>query len=77
MLIFKGAPNGCIGNHKFVTFPDCGHYACQKKAWMDEDMMNRWIDLILVPRKSSKVPDVIPILIFDTYCIHMMGRIEN
>jgi hypothetical protein len=30
-------------------FPEGGHYVCQKKAWMDEEMMNKWIDLVLVP----------------------------
>jgi hypothetical protein len=31
ILIFKGTPNGCITNHEFGTYPECGHYACQKK----------------------------------------------
>jgi hypothetical protein len=35
MLIFKGAANGRI-SREFATYPDEGHYACQKKAWMDE-----------------------------------------
>ena len=47
MLIFKGVPNG--NDRKFVTYLDHGHYACQKKAWIDEEMMNKWIDLILIP----------------------------
>ena len=48
MLIFKGAPNGSIVNPEFVMFPEGGHDACKKKVWMDEEMMNKWIDLILV-----------------------------
>jgi hypothetical protein len=28
-------------------FPAEGNYACQPKAWMDEEMMNKWIDGIL------------------------------
>jgi hypothetical protein len=49
MLIFKGATNERIANLEFGTYPDCGHYGCQKKAWMDEEMMHKWIDLMLVP----------------------------
>jgi hypothetical protein len=56
-------------------FPEGGHYACQKKAWMEEEMMTKWIDLVLVPWKNSKVPGVIPIIILDAYCVHMMGMI--
>jgi hypothetical protein len=39
-MIFKGAPNGCIASHKFVTYPATGKYACQRKAWMDEEQMH-------------------------------------
>ena len=63
MLIFKGAPNGRIANREFSTYPDRGHYACQKKAWMYEDMLNRWIDLVLILWKESKAPDIVPILV--------------
>ena len=77
MIIFKGAPNGRIANREFGTYPDGGHYACQKKAWMDEDMMNRWIDLVLVPWKDSKAPGIVPILVLDVYRVHMMGTIVN
>ena len=77
MLVFRGAPNGHIANREFGTFPDGGHYACQKKAWMDEDMMNKWIDLVLVPWKNAKEPEIIPIIILDAYRVHMMGNIVN
>ena len=76
MLIFKGAANGCIAR-EFVTYPYGGHYACQKKAWMDEEMMSKWIDDVLVPWRNEKGPDVIPILILDAYRVHMMGNIVN
>ena len=76
MLIFKGAANGRIAR-EFVTYPDGGHYACQKKAWMDEEMMSKWIDDVLVPWRNEKGPDVIPILILDAYRVHMMGNIVN
>ena len=66
MLIFKGVTNGSI-SHEFSTYPDRGHYACQNKAWIDEDMMNRWIDQFLIPSQSEKAPDIITLLILDVY----------
>ena len=77
MLIFKGALNGCILNHEFVTFPEGGHYACQKKAWMDKETMNKWIDLVLVPWKNWKAPGVIPVITLDAYHVHIMETIVN
>ena len=40
-------------------------------------MMNKWIDLVLVPWKNANAPEVIPIIILDAYRIHMMGNIVN
>jgi hypothetical protein len=62
---------------ELVTFPKGEHYACQKKMWWDEEMMNNRIDLGLVPWKNSKASWVAPIIILDAYCAHMMGRIVN
>ena len=39
--------------------------------------MNKCIDLVLVPWKNMKALGVIPTLILDTYCIHIMGNIVN
>ncbi len=77
MLIFKGTVNGRIANHEFSTYPDSGHYCCQKKAWMDKELMNRWIDQVLIPWKMTKPPGVVPTLILDAYRVHMMGSIVN
>jgi hypothetical protein len=76
MLIFKGAAKGRI-SREFATYPDQGHYACQQKAWMDEEMMSKWIDDVLIPWRNEKGPDVIPLLILDAYRVHMMGNIVN
>ena len=43
-LIFKGEQNGRIATKELPTFPEMCHYAMQKKAWMDEAMMMKWID---------------------------------
>jgi hypothetical protein len=34
---------------------------------MDEEMMEKWIDNVLVPWRNEKRADVIPILILDAY----------
>jgi hypothetical protein len=44
---------------------------------MDEDAMNQWIDLVLVPWKNAKAPGIVPLLILDAYRVHMMGNIIN
>ena len=40
-------------------------------------MMNKWIDLVLIPWRNTKAPDVTPLLIIDVYQVHMMGNIVN
>jgi hypothetical protein len=75
MLIFKGATNGRIASREFGTYPDCGHYGCQKKALMDEEMMHKWIDLVLVPWRQTTMPGIVPLLILDVYRVHMMGTV--
>jgi hypothetical protein len=60
MFVIKGAPDSCIVRHKFSSYSECSHYACQKKAWMDNEMMNKWIDLVLVPWSNAKSTEVVP-----------------
>ena len=72
MLIFKDAQNRCIATKEFSTYPVDGQYLCQPKAWMDEDAMNKWIDLVLILWKNTKAPSAIPTHILDAYHVHMM-----
>ena len=76
-LIFKGKANGRIASKELQTYPKECIYACQEKAWMDESMMNTWIDLVLIPWKNSRDPGVIPMLVLDAYRVHMMGSVVN
>ena len=52
-----------------------------KKAWMDEDQIHAWIDVVLKPYKDDKDkqdPDgPLPILILDAHRIHQMGSVVN
>jgi len=44
---------------------------------MDETMMNIWIDLALIPWRNTRDLEVVPLLVLDTYRIHMMSSIVN
>ena len=44
---------------------------------MDEVMMHKWIDLVLILWENSRDPGVIPVLILDAYRVHMMGSVVN
>eukprot|EP00474_Spongospora_subterranea_P011773 CRZ12231.1 hypothetical protein [Spongospora subterranea] len=43
MIIFKGKTSGRIAR-TFGAFPEGALYACQDNAWMDEEMMLRWVE---------------------------------
>ena len=74
-LIFKGAQNGRIAKTELGTFPEMGFYAMQCKAWMDESMMSVWIEKCLLPWKETLPPGVTPLLILDSFRVHMMGSV--
>ena len=48
-------------------------YTCQEKVWMDEAMIKTWIDLVLIPWRNTWDPEVVPLLVLDAYCVHIMG----
>ena len=77
LLIFKGMAGKRNVKNELSTYPDSGNHLCQPKAWMDEHIMTKWINLVLILWKKAKPPGVVPMLILDAYCIHMMGNIVN
>jgi len=56
-----------------------GKYAFQPKAWMDKEMMNVWIDVILQLWKehcNTNNPSIQPpILILGAHRVHQMGSV--
>ena len=44
---------------------------------MDKEIMNKWIDLVLLPRKNTKAPGIVLLLILDAYRVHMMWSVVN
>ena len=47
-LVFKGKPGGRI-QREFNSFPNGGTYACQERAWMDEEVMKAWVNDMPIP----------------------------
>jgi hypothetical protein len=78
MLIFKGKKDGRIATKDLKNYPSGCLYACQAKAWMDEDKMNEWIDVVLIPwvkKRRAVNPYCVPLLLLDSYRVHMMGSV--
>ncbi len=75
LLIFKGEQNCRIANKEIPTFSEMCCYTMQKKAWMDEPMMMKWIEVCLARWKNTLPPTVVPLLILASFCIHMMGPV--
>jgi hypothetical protein len=48
-----------------------------KNAWMDETVMNLWIDKVLQPYLETCPKSIVPILFLDSYRCHMMGSIVD
>ena len=74
-LIFKGEQNGRIATKELPTFPEMCHYAMQKKAWMDEAMMMKWIDKCLKPWNNTLPSTAVPLLLLDSFRVHMLGSV--
>ena len=44
---------------------------------MDEEMMHKLINLVLILWKETTTPGVVPLLILGAYRVHMMGTVVN
>lgn len=77
MMTFKGVPNGRIALREFPTYPNKEEclLTCQKKAWVDEDNLKKWIDGVLKPHLEGRPNGVTPIVLLDSYPVHKMDSI--
>lgn len=57
MLLLTSASNYQNANHEFGPFPNQS-YMIIKKAWVDKDMMQKWIDFIFIPWRNTEVPGI-------------------
>jgi hypothetical protein len=77
LMLFKGKSDGRISTLEFGSYPADRIYGCQSEAWMDEKMIHIWIDKVLIPWKQSRDPNIVLLLVLDSYRVHMMGTIVN
>ena len=74
-IVFKGKPDGRIARSELATYPTTHHYQFQDNAWMDKDVMLAWVDKVLKPDVANAPDHVIPLLILDSYCCHMIALV--
>jgi len=67
LLIFKGESNGRVEKKEIRNYLAEDYYACQPKAWMDEQMLHAWIEKLLIPWNEIHDPEVVPLLVLDLY----------
>ena len=68
LLVFKGTPGGRISNKEFPSFCPGGVYECQKRAWMDEQVMITWIEKVLKPWFEE-----VPAGVTECFCLTRTG----
>ncbi len=69
-----GTRNGTIARHELPTYPDNCHWACQGKAWFDEEIMLEWVEMVLKPYLLGAPRYIVPFLILlDSFKVHMLG----
>ncbi len=68
-----GTRNGTIARHKLPTHPDNCHWACQGKAWFDEEIMLKWVEMVLKPYLLGAPRYIVPLILLDSFKVHMLG----
>jgi len=76
LIVYKGKPGARIAR-QLATYPAGPVYCCQDRAWMDEQVMIRWVKEVLAPFVSAAPPGVIPLLILDSYRCHLMSSVVD
>ena len=79
LAVFHGTLNGTVAksfSRRENPFPTGIHYRCNQSAWMTEQVMLDWIDLVLLPYASRIGNDNI-CLILDSFSVHIMESIRN
>ena len=66
-VIFKESPSGRIAREQVPTYDHTAIYDLKKNAWMDEQVMLRWVDEVIKPYVATAPEDVIPVLLLDSY----------
>ena len=72
MVVYKGTENGTIKKRELPNHHPTCIYETQENAWMDERVMLRWVEDILVPYVALAPPGIIPVILLDSYRCHIM-----
>ena len=76
-VVRLGVSNGHIATRELPTLPDDLNYACQSKAWFDEQTMLVWIRDVLAPYVATAHHEIVPILLLDSFRVHMKATVVN
>ena len=76
MIVYKGKPGRHI-EREFSDFMVSRHFCVQERAWMDEVVMKKWVDEILIPHCKQAPSGIHPILLLDSYRCHLMASVVN
>jgi hypothetical protein len=77
MIVYPAVPGGVIERRELPTHPTGMHYTVQKKGWFDKHVMLEWVNNVLAPYVVTAPPDVIPLLLLDSFKVHLKGTITN
>ena len=77
VLVFKDQTLGRIVKTEGAMYPPNHQYHCQVAAWMDETVMIVWVDIPLKVHVKQVAPDIIPLLVLDSYRCHMMSSVVH
>jgi hypothetical protein len=75
--LFTGKRTGVIAKKELPTLPAGLIYCIQEKAWLSEDIMLEWIEVVLKPHVANVPEGNVPILFLDSFMVHKMGSIVN
>jgi hypothetical protein len=75
MVVYQGAPRGCIALRELPLHPHECHYAMQKKAWFDKAVMLDWVENVLAPYVATTPAGVIPIVFLDSFKVHLLESV--
>ncbi len=75
--LFTGKRTGVITKKELPTLPAGLIYHIQEKAWFSEDIMLKWIEVVLKPHVANVPEGIVPILFLDSFMVHKMGSVVN
>lgn len=73
LLVFKGTATGRV-RREFVNYNPGARYATQEKAWVDQAVMQRWIETVWTPWTAMHPRSY---LLMDQFTVHKTAETTN